>query len=113
MVLMEYYHELIPNYFISAVGEFQNEYLEFNFGFQIFGPFRKLTRHHRAAPSAKIFVYMTYRKFVYIWYSFQVFGLSRKITQNHADALKHSRRQHYRHNYSWIRQYFCKRSLMD
>ena len=38
MVLMEYYHKLILKYFISMVGEFQNEFLEFNFGFHAFVP---------------------------------------------------------------------------
>ena len=38
MVLTEYSHKLILKYFISAVDEFQNIFLEFDFGFQAFGP---------------------------------------------------------------------------
>ena len=64
MVLTEYYQKLILKYLISAVGEFQNDFLEFSFGFHTFGPFRNLTRHHAAAPGAKVFVYVTYIQFV-------------------------------------------------
>ena len=47
---------MILKYFISAVGEFQNKELEFDFGFHTFGPFRKLTRHRAATPGANVFV---------------------------------------------------------
>ena len=56
MVLTEYSQKLILKYFISTVGESQNELLEFDFGFHAFGPFRKLTRHRAATPGAKVFV---------------------------------------------------------
>ena len=55
MVLTEYSKKLILKYFISAVGEFQNELMEFVFGFHVFGTFRKLTRHRAAATGAKVF----------------------------------------------------------
>ena len=54
MVLTEYSQKLILKYFISAVGEFQNEFLEFDFGFHTFGPFRKLTWHRAVTPGAKV-----------------------------------------------------------
>ena len=57
MVLTEYSQKLILKYFISVLGEFQNKILEFNFGFHIFVPFRKLARHLAADPGAKVFVY--------------------------------------------------------
>ena len=63
MFLTEYYHKLILQYFISAVGEF----LDSDFGFHAFGPFRKRTPHHAATPGAKVFVYITYRQFIYIY----------------------------------------------
>ena len=56
MVLMEYYHKLIVNYFIIVVDEFQNEFCQFVFSFYIFGLFRKLTQHCVDAPGAKVFV---------------------------------------------------------
>ena len=63
MVLTEYSHKLILEYFINMVGEFQNG----NFGFHTFGPLRKLTPHCAAAPGAKVLVYMTYIQFVYMY----------------------------------------------
>ena len=65
MILTEYPQKLILKYFISAIGEFQNNFLGFNLGFHVFGPFRNLTRHCTADLSADIFVYMTYRQFFY------------------------------------------------
>ena len=53
MVLREYSQKFIVNYFISAVGEFQNECLEFDFGIHAFGPYRNITWHRAAAPGAK------------------------------------------------------------
>ena len=38
MILTEYSQKLILKYFISDVGEFQNKFLEFDFGFHAFGP---------------------------------------------------------------------------
>ena len=57
MVLTDYFEQLILKYFISVVGEFENE----DFGFHTFEPFRKLTRHPKTALGAKVFVYMKNR----------------------------------------------------
>ena len=63
MVLTEYFDKLILKYYRSAVGESQNS----NFGFHEFETFRKLTPHRSAAPGAKVFVYVTYRKIFYMY----------------------------------------------
>ena len=67
MFLTEYSQKLILKYFVNAVGEFQNKRLEFDIGFHGFGTLIKITRHQTAAPGAKVFVYITYRQFVYMW----------------------------------------------
>ena len=51
---MEYSQKLILKYFIGPVGEFQNNFLEFNFTFYTFGPLRKLAWHRAVTDSAKI-----------------------------------------------------------
>ena len=76
MVQTEYYQKMIPEYFISAVGEFQNGFLQLNFGLHASGPFINLAGHRAAAPGANVLFYMTYRKFFYMWYSFhKIYGL--------------------------------------
>ena len=47
-----------------------------------FGLFRKLTRYCAAALGAKVFVYMKYRKFVYMWYSFHANRPFRNISRS-------------------------------
>ena len=78
MALTEHSLKLILDYFVSVVGELQNE----DPCFHAFGPFRKLTRHHSSAPSAKVFICMTYRPFLYMWYIFHSFGPLRKLSRS-------------------------------
>ena len=63
---------MIPKYFISAVGEFQNEY----FRFHAFGPFRNITSHRAAALGA--------RKCLYDYRQFSIFG----IVSTHLEHLE-------------------------